>query len=122
MVTTSLSSLVILSRHFQVRGDYEFSYITFPEHEDPFIAHVGRLNMTASLNVRLSLSGFVQYSSLEKISALNFRLRYNPVDGNDLYLVYNEAMNHGPLPGLQDYPLSDSRSIMVKYVHTFRPH
>lgn len=54
------------------------------------------------------------------ISTLNFRFRYNPVDGNDLYLVYNDILNNGLLQEVPDTPLSDNRTIMLKYVHTFR--
>jgi hypothetical protein len=99
---------------------YEYSHIEFPERDDPFVSHVARLNMIASLNVKFSLSGFVQLNSLQEISNLNFRMRYNPIDGNDLYLVYNEVLNNQSRQGLRNYPLSDSRNIMIKYIHTFR--
>ena len=114
----SLSARVIFSKYFEMLAFYEYSHIKFPERDDPFASHVARLNMTTSLNVKLSLSGFVQLNSLQELSSLNFRLRYNPIDGNDLYLVYNEVLNNQQ--SLRNNPLSDSRIIMVKYIHTFR--
>jgi hypothetical protein len=116
----SLSARVIFSKYFEMLAFYEYSHIKFPDRDDPFVSHVARLNMTTSLNVKLSLSGFVQINSLQELSSLNFRLRYNPIDGNDLYLVYNEALNNHPRQSLRNYPVSDSRIIMVKYIHTFR--
>jgi hypothetical protein len=118
--SASLSAKVIFSKYFEMFAFYEYSHIKFREREDPFVSHVARLNMTASINVKFSLSGFVQLNSLQEISNLNFRMRYNPIDGNDLYLVYNEVLNNHPRQGLRDYPISDSRSIMIKYIHTFR--
>ncbi len=50
---------------------------------------------------------------------VNVRLRYNFSEGNDLYLVYNEALNtdrHRETPFL---PLTDTRTILVKYTYTF---
>jgi hypothetical protein len=116
----SLSTQVIFSKYFEMLAFYEYSHIKFPKQDDPFVSHVARLNMTASLNVKLSLSGFVQLNSLQGISSLNFRLRYNPIDGNDLYLVYNEVLNNHSRQSLRNHPLSDSRNIMIKYIHTFR--
>jgi hypothetical protein len=49
----------------------------------------------------------------------NVRLRYNPREGNDFYIVYNEGRNTSldretpPLPGL------DERALLVKYTYTF---
>jgi hypothetical protein len=45
-------------------------------------------------------------------------MRYNWKDGNDLYVVYNETMNHD---GNTDptIPFSDYRAFTVKYIHTF---
>ena len=43
------------------------------------------------LTTKLSLSTFIQYNSAENKSASNFRFRYNPREGNDLYIVFNEG-------------------------------
>jgi hypothetical protein len=120
LITGNVAPFISLSKYFQMSAYYEYSHITFPGREDPFRSHVARLNMTASLNVQFALTGFVQYNSLKNVSTLNFRFRYNPVDGNDLYLVYNDILNNGPLQDLPDTPLSNNRTIMFKYVHTFR--
>jgi len=120
LVSWNISPNVSLSKYFQMSAYYEYNTIVFPDLEKPFRSHVARLNLVASLSVKFSMSGFVQFNSIQNISTFNFRLRYNPKDGNDLYLVYNEVLNNGPLPDVPYSPLSDSRTIMVKYVHTFR--
>ena len=66
------------------------------------------------------MSAFAQINTLDNISAVNFRLRYNPVDGNDLYLVYNEVLNNNPRSRIPSLPSSEARAIMIKYIHTLR--
>jgi hypothetical protein len=66
----------------------------------------------------LSVNAFIQINSLSKVTAANFRLRYNWKDGNDLYVVYNETLNnHGRND--PDVPFSDYRAFIVKYIYTF---
>ncbi len=115
--SASITPTYIISKHLTLSGFYQFNHITFPD-EDNYTAHIGRLKVATSFNVKLSINAFVQLNSLSRVSAINFRLRYNPKDGNDLYLVYNEILNH---KGKDDplIPLSDARGIIVKYSHTF---
>jgi len=120
LISTSIFPEVIFSKYFQLSAFYEYNTINFSELKRSFNSHVARLNMTTSLNVKLTMSGFVQFNSLQNISALNFRLRYNPVDGNDLYIVYNDVVNNDPKSEIPNLPTSDSRAIIVKYIHTFR--
>ncbi len=49
----------------------------------------------------------------------NFRFRYNPREGNDLYIVFNEGRNTYRNIDEPRLPLYNSRSILVKYTYTF---
>ena len=65
------------------------------------------------------MSSFFQYNSSADFALGNFRLRYNPKEGNDFYLVFNEGLNtdryrYSPVP-----PVVDSRALIVKYSYTF---
>jgi hypothetical protein len=106
-----------VSKYLTLSGFYQFNHITFPDNPT-YLAHVARLKVSSSFNVHLSINAFVQLNTLSEVSALNFRLRYNWKDGNDVYLVYNETLNNTGKeePGI---PFSDSRSLLVKYIHTF---
>ncbi len=85
----------VISKYFTLSGFYQYNHISFTNTSD-YVAHVARLKVATALNVKLSINAFLQANSLTQVSALNFRLRYNPKDGNDLYLVYNETINnHG---------------------------
>jgi hypothetical protein len=71
------------------------------------------------LSTKFSTGAFIQYSSEAKAVIGNIRFRYNPREGVDLYLVYDETLNSGrggliPVP-----PFSSGRTVMVKYSYTF---
>jgi hypothetical protein len=44
-------------------------------------------------DTKLSAAAFVQYNSAANLVTGNFRLRYNPREGVDFYLVYDESLN-----------------------------
>jgi hypothetical protein len=115
--SSEITPTYIISKYLTLSGFYQFNHIDFAGSAD-YVSHVGRLKIATSLNVKLSVNTFVQFNSLTKVSAVNFRLRYNTKDGNDFYLVYNEAMNH---TGKSDpyLPFSDYRNFILKYIYTF---
>jgi hypothetical protein len=106
-----------LSRYLTLSGFYQYNQISFTDKPE-YVAHVGRLKVAASLDVHLSVNAFVQLNSLSDISAINFRLRYNWKDGNDLFVVYNETLNNHAKDDLY-LPVSDYRALIVKYIYTF---
>jgi hypothetical protein len=120
LMSFGISPEVVFSKYFQLSASYQYTNINFKEMAETFVSHLGSLNMTGSVNVKLSASAFVQMNSLEEIGSINFRLRYNPVDGNDLYIVYNETLNSDPTSVVPNLPISDNRAIMIKYIHTFQ--
>jgi hypothetical protein len=100
---------------------YEFNAIRFPDRVTNNSANIHSVNAKVlyMLNTKLSASILVQYVNTEKDLIANFRLRYNPREGNDFYLVYNDyrgfmVNNHAPeLPGFYN------KTVMAKYIHTF---
>jgi hypothetical protein len=46
-----------------------------------------------TLTTKTSLSAFVQYNTAIDGVIGNIRFRYNPRDGNDFYLVYDERLH-----------------------------
>ncbi|MBN2480784.1 MAG: carbohydrate binding family 9 domain-containing protein [Bacteroidales bacterium] len=111
-----------LSSSLQLSGSYQFNHIVFPDREtnNKLNIHSTSARVTYMLNTKLSASLFVQYVNTDDELIGNFRLRYNPREGNDFYLVYNEyrgVNNKGYDPPMPDY---FNRTIMLKYTHTFR--
>lgn len=107
------------SRHFRMSGTYALSRAAFAEREQAFTSHIGRLRLEVTPNVRYSLEAFIQYNSDGNLIAGNIRFRYNPRDGNDLYLVFNEQLNTNRSMANPRLPLSDTRTVMLKYTYTF---
>jgi hypothetical protein len=117
-VTASTSPTWNISRHFELGGTYQFNRVRFDERDQEFTAHVARLRTRVSLSTRLTGAAFVQYNSASNSVFLNARVRYNPREGNDLYLVFNESLVTDRYGFEPIRPLSDSRAIMIKYIHT----
>lgn len=112
------------SRYVQMSGAYQFDRIRFPDRPEAgasaLTSHIGRLRLEVTPSVRYAASGFLQYSSLGDVVLGNVRLRYNPREGTDLYLVYNERLNTDRFGVDPHLPLSSSRTLLLKYTYT--PH
>jgi len=107
------------SSSLELGGSYQLNQVTFPDRNQHFIAHIGGLRVLYMLNTRFSATAFIQYNSAVDAVITNIRLRYNPREGNDLYLVYNEGLNtnrYGKYPVL---PFTSNRTVMLKYTYTF---
>ena len=70
-------------------------------------------------STRLSLSAFVQYNSAINKVLSNIRFRYNPREGTDLYLVFNEGRNTHLQRELPTLPVYNQRNITLKFTYTF---
>jgi len=110
-----------LSSSLQLSAGYEFNAIRFPEREINNSLNIHSLNMKAlyMLSTKLSASLFVQYVNTEDELITNFRLRYNPREGNDFYLVFNDFRGISDRYFIPERPKFFNKTIMVKYTHTF---
>jgi hypothetical protein len=112
-----------LSASLQLSAAYGFKAIRFPDREtnNELNIHSANVKVLYMLNTKISATVILQYVNTEDDLIANFRLRYNPREGNDFYLVYNEyrgiqyERNEIPTP-----PAFYNRTIMLKYTHTFR--
>ena len=120
-VTATVQPIYNLSASLQLSGYYNYSHVVFSNRKQEMNAHVGRLKFLYMYNTKLSFSSFVQYNSVNDVTVANFRLRYNPKEGNDLYVVYNEIR---PTEDYVDNDLEEpkflNRIFQVKYVYTFQ--
>ena len=118
-VTLGLSPRWNASPSIELGGSYQFNRVTFPDRDQHFIAHIGGLRVLYMLNTRFSATAFIQYNSAVDAVITNIRLRYNPREGNDLYIVYNEGLNTNRYTGDPILPFTDNRTVMLKYTYTF---
>jgi hypothetical protein len=108
-----------VNRHLSLGGSYGINHIDFDERKQTFTSHLMRVRTAFTFTTRTSASAFVQYNSVGDLVATNVRFRYNPTEGNDLYVVWNERMNSDRYAFIPAPPLSQARTLLVKYSRTF---
>lgn len=118
-VSLSLSPTWNVSRHLELGGQLEAVRIRFPSRDQKFDFVVGRLRTQVAFDTRASISAFVQYNSAADIVSANLRMRYNFREGRDLWIVYNEGINTDRQGSDPMLPVTDSRTLLLKYTHTF---
>jgi hypothetical protein len=102
-----------------ISPSYEYDRIKFPSRNQSFNGQIAGLNAAVMFNNKLSISALAQYSNIDHGMVTNIRLRYNPKEGNDLYIVFNEGRNiqlNRETPPLK--PVAN-RGILIKYTYTF---
>ncbi len=112
--TWSISSSLMLS------GTYIYSHVDLSVRDQEYISHIGRLKALIMFSTKVSFSAFIQYNSDTRGIGSNVRFRYNPREGNDLWLVYNEDTNTGLKQEIPYRPGLAGRTVMIKYTYTFR--
>lgn len=116
----SVSPIWNASAHFQLSGAVQVNRITFPARDQRATTTLGRLRALVMWNSRLSTLAFVQYSDASNAAVVNLRLRYNPTEGNDLYVVYNHGVHTNRFAHDPARPLTDNATVMLKYSRTLR--
>jgi len=117
--TINLMPSAAISRHLQLEGVYELNLVEFPDRNQHFTGHIAQLKISAFLNTKLSLISLFQYNSANHKIITNIRFRYNPREGNDLYIVYDEGLNTYRQREIPALPRTNIRTILVKYSYTF---
>jgi hypothetical protein len=103
----------------QLGLEFEQNYLTFKSRNQSFKEGVAGFKALVMLTTRLSASTFIQYNGAEDAVITNFRLRYNPREGNDFFIVFNEGRNTYRDIENPRLPLYSSRSVLLKYTYTF---
>jgi len=109
------------SSSFKLSAAYEFNAIRFPKREtyNSINIHAVSIKALYMLSTKLSASMLVQYVNTEDELITNFRLRYNPREGNDFYLVFNDFRGIDNRYLMPERPSFFNKTVMVKYTHTF---
>ncbi len=117
-ISVKLTPAWSVSPSVKLEGLYQLDKAKFSQRPD-FINHIARVKFVYMMNTKVSASAFVQYNSLINATLSNFRIRYNPREGNDLYIVYNEGRNIDLEREVPNIPRFSERSFLVKYTYTF---
>jgi hypothetical protein len=117
-MAASVSPTWNASRYLELGGAYQINRLSFGSRGQLLTAHIARVRSRLMLSTRLSGAAFVQYNSAADAVSANVRFRYNPREGNDLYIVYNEGLNTDRFAFEPVRPFTDSRTLLIKYSHT----
>jgi Holliday junction resolvase len=83
------------------------------------LKYFARIRALYMLGIKFSSMAFIQYNSATDSVSTNVRLRYNPREGIDLYVVYNESFNTNRYREEPVLPFASNRTVMLKYTYTF---
>jgi hypothetical protein len=119
-VSLTFIPILNLSSTFEFQFTYSYNYINFRTRNDEFVAHLAGVKALAMISTKLTVSAFVQYNNTDNKVFNNFRIRYNPREGNDLFIVYNEGYHTNRYREVPTLPVSDLSRLVVKYTHTFQ--
>jgi hypothetical protein len=108
-----------ISKHFELGGTYNFDHVSVSKRNLSWTNHIIGLKALYMLNTKFSVNAFIQYNKSVHEIITNLRIRYNPKEGNDLYIVFNEGRNTNLTRELPNLPVYYSRAVMVKYTYTF---
>jgi hypothetical protein len=108
-----------ISPSLKMSAEYTYDRLRFSDRRQRFDGHIARLRTLLMFTTRLSMSAFIQYSSADQNMLANLRLRFNPKEGNDFYIVYNEGRNTSLDQEIPRMPSLSDRAIFVKYTYTF---
>jgi hypothetical protein len=108
-----------ISRVVNLQLFYQYNRIQFSERDQQLNAHIARLRTEFTFSTSLTFSSFVQYNSTNDLAVINARFRYNPRDGNNFYLVFNEILSSDRTGNYPVMPFSMNRTVLMKYTYTF---
>lgn len=108
-----------LSKHFEFGATYNFDHVKISKRDVSMTNHIIGIKALYMLDTRFSVNAYIQYNTSFHGIITNLRIRYNPREGNDLYLVFNEDRNTDLNREFPSFPIYNSRAVMLKYTYTF---
>lgn len=120
-VNALLNGYYALSSRFRFTWRYDWNAFSFPG----AYSTSGRTDVAYSLlsagvsftqSIYFSVRALLQYDDASKTVGGNFRLRFNPKEGTDLYVVYNPRLNmQFPSADGSTHPVADQQVVIVKF-------
>ncbi len=108
-----------VSAGFDLSATYRFDRVLIPGRDIAFTNHIAGIKTLFTFTTKTSMAAFVQYNTDVNAVIANLRFRYNPREGVDFYLVFNEGRNTDPFSRYPELPVSDTRTVMAKMVYTW---
>ncbi|HXL55539.1 MAG TPA: hypothetical protein VN958_04730, partial [Chitinophagaceae bacterium] len=118
------SASYIFNKYFKMGIEYEYDRIQFPaEFSDNgnalFKSNLLRLNIAYFFSSKISVKLLSQLDDLSNQVTSNLRIRYNPQEGTDLYIVFNQGVNTDRARLTPHLPVINAQAVTVKFIKTF---
>jgi hypothetical protein len=115
---------LIISKLFRFGVNYEYERILFPgDFSDNgnalFESHLISSDFSLTYSPHFSIKLLVQYDNGSNSIGNNLRIRYNPKEGTDLYMVYNSGVNTHVNRLDPHLPAISNQAITIKFSKTF---
>ena len=104
-----------VSQHIYLMGYYQINRLKFAERNQEFTGHIGMLRFQLMPTIKHTFTAFIQYNSASDLILANIRYRFNPREGVDFYIVYDEGFNTDRQREIPFLPLTRDRTFMVKF-------
>jgi hypothetical protein len=119
-ISLAAAPTINLGSNFSFDLTYNLDYLNFSKRSVHFTNHIFGIKGLMTLTTKTSLSALIQYNTaIDKVFS-NIRFRFNPGEGNDFWIVYDEGLNTNLSREVPRLPFSSNRTILLKYTYTFR--
>lgn len=118
-LTLGLMPQLNLISDLELSGLVQYNHVRFPMRRQEFIAPIVQVRLLATLSTLFSAGAFIQYNGGDNTVIANVRIRYNPQEGTDFYLVYNEGLNTDRTRQMPHLPFTSDRTLAFKFSYTF---
>jgi hypothetical protein len=117
-ISFSANPKLSIGAGFDLGLSYYLDYVNLPS-STSFINHIMGIRGLLTMTTKTSISAYIQYNTAVDKVVTNIRFRYNPREGNDFYIVYDEGMNSDLERETPRLPFSSGRTLLLKYTYTF---
>jgi hypothetical protein len=111
-----------INKNFRLNYNWEFNAFHFPlalsaSGTPDFESNLVSFGIAYTQSIFFAAKALIQYDDVSKTLGGNFRLRLNPKEGTDLFIVYNPRL-HTAFPNYEK-PLIDQQTLIVKFTKAF---
>ncbi|MEZ5014956.1 MAG: DUF5916 domain-containing protein [Chitinophagales bacterium] len=115
---------IYLTKHASAALTYEYNNIHFDTYlytdsATLFTSNLVRLSLAYNFSTTFSVKAYIQFEDLSERLTSNLRIRYNPREGTDLFIVLNQGVNSNRDRLDPSLPVIDQQAVTVKFVRTF---
>jgi hypothetical protein len=114
-----------IDKNFRVTYAYEMNAFRFPLNYSSagmqgYSSNLVSLGIGYTHSIYFSAKALVQYDDQSRTVGGNFRIRYSPKEGTDLYIVYNPRLNTAmPVDHTESRAVLDQQVFIVKFSKAF---